>query len=139
MLPLSKTESKIINYFHNEKNNPQYYGEVARSLNIPERTVYEAFKSLTEKFIMEKIEDTSPQEYRLTRHWYDVAEAARIPIAETDEAPSPEENQQLKNILRQFLPLTDLTVSEVNEGYELRGKIPKEIMEKLKETNKNRD
>jgi predicted transcriptional regulator len=86
MLPLSKTESKVINLYFIQENKPQYYGEVARSLSIPERTAYEALKTLTEKGIIEEITDTRPQEYRLTKHWYDVAKAAKAIPADTDDA-----------------------------------------------------
>jgi DNA-binding transcriptional ArsR family regulator len=87
MQSISKTEANVINYLWREGNQPKYYGEVARDLNIPERTVYEAFRSLYEKEILQIEIEGRPTLYTLTKTWKEIAEAAKMFIAETDEAP----------------------------------------------------
>ncbi|RLE42488.1 hypothetical protein DRJ16_04795 [Candidatus Woesearchaeota archaeon] len=87
MLPLSESEAKVMNYLYKCKNEPKYAAEIARALGIPRRTIYDTLESLKKKGIVEEVEKKGIHTfYRLSKKWFDVAEAAKT-HAETDESP----------------------------------------------------
>ena len=87
MMPLSKTEAEVINYLYTQGQELRYAAEIAKKLNIKKRTIYGALDSLKQKGIVEEQRKGQMKFYRLSDKWRGVAEAVKIPIAETGEAP----------------------------------------------------
>lgn len=86
MLPLSSTEAKVIDYLYRCAEETRYAAEIARELKIKRRTIYDTLDSLEEKGIVEKRLRGRLKFYKLTDKWMEVAKAAKISLAETDEA-----------------------------------------------------
>lgn len=87
MMPMSKTEAKVINYLYTQGQDLRYAAEIAKELNIKKRTIYDTLDSLKRKGIVEEQLRGQMKFYKLSDKWRDIAEAAKIPIAETGEAP----------------------------------------------------
>jgi len=98
MLPVTKTEAEIINYLYSHRDRTPYAAEMVKDLKAPKRTVYRSLDSLEEKGIIEKELRGRMKFYKLVDQWIDVVEAAKIPIAETDETQSmaPMEREKIE-------------------------------------------
>lgn len=112
-MPLSRSEAEIINYLYQHRREPRYAAEIARELGIKKRTVYDSLDSLEKKEIVQKQLRGKMKFYTLDDKWMEIAEAAKLPIAETDEATltfkkEGQDSTQVKKFIVQlenFLPL----------------------------------
>jgi DNA-binding transcriptional ArsR family regulator len=89
MMPISKTEAKIINYLYKHNDEGLYAAEIARQVKVARRTTYESLDSLEKKGILKKRLVGKMKLYSLDEKWKGVAEAAKTTLAETDEALPP--------------------------------------------------
>ena len=101
MMPITKTEAEIINYLYKNREKTPYVAEIMRELKIPKSTAYRSLNSLEKKGIVEKELRGRMKFYKLTERWMEVAEAAKVSIAETGEAIIPTEvNSSLRGYLK---------------------------------------
>lgn len=111
MMPISKTEARIINYLYKNKDKELYPAEIVKELNIPKGTAYRSLESLEDKKIVEKVTKGRMKFYKLEENWTEIAEAAKTRIlAETDEARAPKSYSDkiaIANDLERFLPLAE--------------------------------
>jgi DNA-binding transcriptional ArsR family regulator len=80
MLPINKTEAKIIDYLYDADENAlfgPYAIEIAKDLKIPKRTAYDALGSLERKEIVIADVRGMMRFYKLASNWRKVAELER--------------------------------------------------------------
>lgn len=108
MMPISKTEAKIINYLYEHSDEGLYAAEIARELKIVKRTIYDSLDTLEQKGVVRKQIRGRMRFYTLDNKWKDVAEAAKVKLlAETDEAPSLDEVAEKVRQIERFLPFAE--------------------------------
>jgi len=80
MLPINKTEAKIIDYLYESDENAilgPYAIRIADDLKIPKRTAYDALESLEQKEIVIADVRGMMRFYKLAKNWRKVAELER--------------------------------------------------------------
>ena len=138
MMPLSEAEAAVIDYLYKHGQKPRYPAEVSKETSIPRRSVYTALDALEKKGVVEKEQIGRMKLYKLKEKWEKVAEAAKLPNAETDEAPSPDAMAEKVRQIERFLPFAERafdtpTVTKLSEALDaMKKELKKRKAEKSK-------
>lgn len=137
MLPLSKSEARIINYLYEHRGEMLYAAEIAKALKLPKRSVYRSLESLEKKEIVYRETRGRMKFYKLSDKWMDIAEAANITIAETGEAITPTGiNSSLRRRLKFAIKQIETRIQKLDHEIEHFSKRGKSISAKIKDAYK---
>lgn len=139
MMPITKTEAKIINYLYGHCDEGRYAAEIAREVGIVKRTIYDSLDSLEEKGLIRKQNRGRMRFYTLDNKGMDIAEAAKLVTAETDEARTSrlsEREERVKELEQRATEISQNISSFLEEGFalEILDKDEAEILKKTAET-----